>query len=196
MATKELRTGTKLFIEEFLALGETDEKMELEYGKLYIMGTANKDHQFLKRHICQPIEAYLDGFDEPPAELHDEITTILSRELHLALEPDIVIILAGRSDIGGIVYVEGVSDIAAEILSSDRSRDLVRKRQIYAENGVREYWIIDPVADTVTPLELHGNRYIERADLGIGDTLTTPLLPGLEIPLGAIFQHRRRPPRE
>ena len=69
-------------------------------------------------------------------EIHHEITTVLSRELQVALEPDVVIIRANRSDIGGVVYVEGVPDIVVEIMSNDRSRDLVRKRQIYAGYGV------------------------------------------------------------
>ena len=82
-----------------------------------------------------------------------------------------------------------------EILSSDRSHDLVRKRQIYAEAGVREYWILDPRHDTVTLLELRGGVYAARATLAAGDTLTTPLLPGLAVPLADIFQHPRRPAR-
>ena len=32
-----------------------------------------------------------------------------------------------------------------------------------------------------------------RAVLGVDDTLTTPLLPGLSIPLASIFRHRQRP---
>ena len=61
----------------------------------------------------------------------------------------------------------------------------------------------DPVAitrwprnDTVTQLELRGGVYVERAVLGPGGVLTTPLLPELVIPLSEIFHHRRRPPRE
>ena len=82
-----------------------------------------------------------------------------------------------------------------EILSTDRSHDLVFKRRIYAEAGVREYWIFDPRSDTVIRLELQDGEYAERPTLPAGDTLTTPLLPGLSIPLAVIFHHRRRPPR-
>jgi Uma2 family endonuclease len=196
MTTKELRTGAKLTLDEFLALGETDERMELDHGALYIMGTANKDHQFIVRRLCRHVDDYADTFLDPPVEIHHEITTVLSRELQVALEPDVVIIRTNRSDIGGVVYVEGVPDIVVEIMSNDRTRDLVRKRQIYAESGVLEYWIFDPVADAVAQLELTGVQYTERASLSADDILTTPLLPGLEIPLTDIFRHRRRPPRE
>ena len=72
------------------------------------------------------------------------MTTILSRELQRAPEPDIVIILNERRDIVSRVRVEAPPDIVVEILSMDRNRDLVRKRQIYAEAGVLEYWVDRP----------------------------------------------------
>ena len=121
---------------------------------------------------------------------------VLSRERQRAPEPDLVIILAERDDIVGRSRVEGAPDIVVEILSSDRARDLVYKRRIYAEAGVKEYWIVDPRYDTVLPLALQDGAYAERPALGVGDTLTTPLLPGLAIPLADLFQHPRRPVRD
>ena len=194
-ATK-LRTGTRMSLDEFLALGETDGKWELDDGALYIMASGSPDHQFLILGFCRHIADYLDEFEESPAQFYHEMTTILSRELQRAPEPDIVIILNERRDIVSRVRVEAPPDIVVEILSMDRNRDLVRKRQIYAEAGVLEYWLIDPRNDTVTMLELRDGAYVERAALTAADTLTTPLLPGLEIPLADVFHHRRRPPRD
>ena len=191
-----LRTGTRMSLEEFLALGETDERLELFDGVLYVMSTPTKDHQFLMGQLYLLIALYLDGLEIPLAEAYQDITTILSPELQRAVEPDLVVILAGRTDIGGRIHVEGVPDIVVEILSTDRRHDLVFKRRIYAEAGVREYWIFDPVNDTVLSLELQDGEYAERPTLTAADTLTTPLLPGLSIPLAGIFHHRRRPPHE
>ena len=189
------RTGDRMTVDEFLAIGETAGKWELDDGALYIAGAGSKDHQFLMHWFRRHIEDCLYTADPALGEVHHAITTILSRERHRALEPDIVVILAGRSDVGGIVHVEGVPDIVVEILFTDRDRDLVRKRAMYADSGVREYWIVDPRADAVTALELRNDRYIERAALGANDTLTTPLLPGLSIPLGSIFGDPYRPAR-
>ena len=192
----KLRTGTRMSLDEFLALGETDERMELFDGALYIMSTPIKDHQFLMGQLYLLFALYLDTFELPPAEVYQDITTILSTERQRAVEPDLVVILAGRDDIGGVRHVEGVPDIVVEILSTDRNHDLVFKRRIYAEAGVREYWIFDPQNDTVLPLELRGGEYVERPALTAADTLSTPLLPGLAIPLVDIFHHRRRPSRD
>ena len=194
--TAKLRMGMRMSLDEFLALGETDGKWELDDGVLYIMASGTPDHQFLMRWLCRPIEDYFLEFERPPAQLLHEMTTILSRELQRAPEPDVVIVLNERRDIIGRSRVEGAPDIVVEILSTDRNRDLVRKRQIYAEAGVLEYWLMDPRNDTVTPLELQDGAYVERAALGVGDVLTTPLLPGLEIPLAGVFHHPLRPPRD
>ena len=191
----EYRTGDRMTIDEFLALGETDGKWELDDGVLHIAGSGSKDHQFLMHWFRRHIEDCLYTADPALGEVHHAITTILSRERHRVLEPDIVVILAGRSDVGGIVHVEGVPDIVVEILFTDRGRDLVHKREMYADSGVREYWIVDPRDDTVTALELRDGGYIERAALGADDMLTTPLLPGLSIPLGSIFRDPYRPAR-
>ena len=216
--TERLRTGTRMSLDEFLALGEADGKWELDDGVLYIMATGSPDHQFLMRWLCRPIEDYFLQFDQPPAQLIQEMTTILSPELQRAPEPDIVIILNERRHIVSRVRVEAPPDIViilnerrhivsrvrveappdivVEILSIDRSRDLVRKRQIYAEAGVLEYWLMDPRSDTITLLELRDGAYVERAVLSAADSLTTPLLPGLAIPLESIFQHTLRPARD
>lgn len=196
MTTTKYRTGMRMSLDEFLALGKTDGKWELDDGVLCIMPSGTRDHQFLHFQFSWHLQNYLNDFDEPPAQFYQEITTILSREQRRAPEPDLVIVLAGRPGVLQGRWVEGAPDIAVEILSTDRNRDLVRKRQIYAEAGVQEYWPIDPDSDTVTLLELRDGEYVERAVLGVDDTLTTPLLPGLSIPLAAIFRHRQRPERD
>ncbi len=192
--TENLRTGTRISLDDFLALGETDGRWELDDGVLYIMSSGTPDHQFLMGQFYRRIYNYLDSSEIPPAQLFHEMTTILSRELQRAPEPDLVIILNERRHIVSLMQIEGTPDIVAEILSTDRGRDLGYKRRIYAEAGVLEYWPIDPRNDTVTRLELQSGEYVERAVLGVGDTLTTPLLPGLSIPLDDIFLHRQRPP--
>lgn len=196
MTTTKYRTGMRMSLDEFLAIDETDGKWELDDGVLYIMSSGTPDHQFLGLEFGRRILDYLDSYDNPPAHLYHEMSTVISRELRRVPEPDLVIILDERREIVGRTHVEAPPDIAIEILSTDRNRDLVRKRQIYAEAGIREYWPIDPRNDTVMQLELRDGEYFERAVLGSEDTLTTPLLPGLSIPLAEIFNHRRRPPRE
>ncbi len=195
MATKPIVTGTRMSITEFLDLPDTEErnKMELDDGELYIMPRPRSAHQFIVLRLCLYIANYIDSFAEPPAAVHLDQVTILSRDPRHVLVPDVAVILTGQPGqiVGG--YFEGVPDIAVEVLSSDRNRDLVRKRQIYAGVGVSEYWIFDPRNDTALLLELRDGDYVSRGLLTPSDTLTTALLPGLAIPLADVFHHRQRP---
>ena len=192
------RSGMKLSVEEFMGLPETDDrrKMELDEGVLYIMPRPRRVHGFLQFRLGRYFDDYIEGFDEPPAELMLDFTVALSLERRTLLAPDLCIVLRDNPVVVNDRMVEGAPDIVVEVLSSDRNRDLVRKRQLYAEAGVPEYWIFDPPNDTATLLELRDGEYVERAVLTADDTLTTPLLPGLTIPLADIFRHRRRPVEE
>ena len=194
----KLRTGTRMSLDEFLGLPDIDEYrwLELDDGELYFMPRPRRPHQFLKDSLTVYFINYLDSFSEPPAEVYSELVVIISRESGRILIPDLSVFLRSPGDESDISAAGNIPDIVVEILSTDRNRDLVRKRQIYAEAGVREYWILDPVNDTVLPLELQGNEYAERPTLTAAGILTTPLLPSLSIPLADIFNHRRRPPRD
>ena len=195
MATKPIVTGARMSIAEFLDLPDTEErnKMELDDGELYIMPRPRFVHQFLVMRIALYISNYLDSIAEPPASVHIDPVTVFSREPGYVLVPDLTVILSERPGqiVGG--YLEGVPDITMEVLSTNRSRDLDRKRSIYADAGVSEYWIFDPENDTALLLELRDGEYVSRVFLTADDTLTTPLLPGLTIPLAELFHHRQRP---
>ena len=189
------RSGMRLTVEEFFALPETwdKRKMELDKGVLYIMSKPRLVHQFFQGRLFRFVDQYLDEFDEPPAYVFTDVMAALSLEERTLLAPDLSIVLMGRAELLTGRMIEGAPDIVVEILSSDRNRDLVRKRQLYAEAGVPEYWIFDAINDTATLLELRNGEYVERAVLTADDTLTTPLLLGLAIPLADVFRHRRRP---
>ena len=195
MTTLKPRAGIRLTVEEFLELPDTYDrrKMELDDGELYIMPRPRRVHQTLGSLLNWYFESYLREFDEPPADFFSDFIVALSLEERVLLAPDLSVVLRERAHIIGDRMIEGAPDIVVEILSSDRSRDLVRKRQLYAAAGIPEYWIFDYLNDTATLLELRNGEYVERATLGPSNTLTTPLLPGLAIPLADVFRNRRRP---
>ena len=60
-------------------------------------------------------------------------------------QPDILFIEKDRRKIIGKTKIEGSPDIVMEILSpSTAYYDLRKKFRVYAKQGVREYWIVDP----------------------------------------------------
>ncbi len=96
-----------------------------------------------------------------------------------ALQPDILFISSAHRGIIGPEYVLGAPDLVAEILSaSNPALDRVAKFEQYARHGVGEYWIIDPLAETVEVYRLTGSSYELKGTLSGDDKLGTPLLPG------------------
>jgi Uma2 family endonuclease len=72
---------------------------------------------------------------------------------------------------------------------STRRRDQTIKRRLYERSGVAEYWVVDPDVDVVRVYRRDGGRFARPVELSLeaGDLLTTPLLPGFELPLTEIF---------
>ena len=88
-----------------------------------------------------------------------------SLDVHLPdgnlFKPDLFIVKAENS---GIINwkgaVHGVPDMVVEVLSrSTKKNDLTIKKDIYESNGVKEYWIIDPWAKSVTVYILRDGKF-------------------------------------
>ena len=186
------RSGMRISVAEFLELElpEPDDKrkMELDDGVLYIMPRPRLRHQSAHVELIYFFRSHFRAFAEPPGAVYSEFVVALpAEELPRLFVPDLSIVLRGSAAVVSERMIEGAPDIVIEILSTDRNRDLVRKRRVYAEAGIPEYWILDWLHDIVRQLELRDGQYVERAVLTADDTLTTPLLPGLAIPLAEVF---------
>ena len=193
------RSGMRISVAEFLELElpEPDDKrkMELDDGVLYIMPRPRPRHQWNQGELFYHFRHHFRSFAEPPGEVYTEVNVALPSELPRLFAPDLTVILFGGAAIVGDRMVEGTPAIVIEVLSTDRNRDLARKRQVYEEAGIPEYWILDEPHQTARQRELRNGEYMERAVLTTDDTLTTPLLPGLAIPLADVFRQPGQPAR-
>lgn len=80
-----------------------------------------------------------------------------------------------------------IPDFIAEVTSpSTEARDRGIKFRDYALHGVAEYWIIDPVAETVEPHRLADGVYPPVQALKEG-LLESDVVPGFQIPVRALF---------
>jgi Uma2 family endonuclease len=85
--------------------------------------------------------------------------------------------------------INGPVDLAVEVISlGERNRDRIEKRDLYEQYGVREYWLIDPEAQTVEVLQLENGRYQLLMRCTATQTAASRLLPGFELPVAALFQ--------
>ncbi|MXX26881.1 MAG: Uma2 family endonuclease [Caldilineaceae bacterium SB0668_bin_21] len=104
------------------------------------------------------------------------------------VQPDLLFISSERAHIIAPANIQGAPDLIVEIRSdSTAERDEAFKRQLYANCGVEEYWLVDPEAATISVLMLGENGYDEAATYTVGQTLTSPMLDGLLINLDDLF---------
>ena len=180
-----VQPGTRMTLAEYRDLDETDDGVwELIDGELYQMPPASGEHQFLIDFLVRMINNLTTGM-QPSLGLAFSNLGLAISELY-APTPDIIYLRTENMRLVKGSFVEGIPDLVVEILSSDRNRDLVMKRDLYADAGIPEYWIVDPANGSISVLELSGSAYLERT-LGSGDTLTTPTIPGFELALADLF---------
>ena len=180
-----IRSGTRMTLAEYRALPETDGGVwELINGELYQMPSATGEHQFLMDFLVRMINNLTTSIQPISGLAFSNLGLALS-DLY-APTPDIIYLRYENLRLINGNMVEGIPDLVVEILSSDRNRDLVMKRNLYAGAGIPEYWTLDPANDVLTVLELSGSEYVERT-LGRDDTLTTAIIPGLALPLERLF---------
>ncbi|CAI8039914.1 hypothetical protein GBAR_LOCUS22259 [Geodia barretti] len=183
--------GSKLTLAEYRALEPIDEGVwELSNGELFEMAPPTYDHQILIDYLVRMINNFLDTTNPLLGTIVSGIGVILSETR--APTPDAVYLRAERAHLIQGSFVEGAPDLVIEALSSDRARDLVLKRGWYDEAGIPEYWTVDPVNNSINVLERTQTGYVQRAALSRGDILTTPAIPGFELPLNMLFDNAAR----
>ncbi len=107
------------------------------------------------------------------------------------MEPDVAFVSNERcaavpQPVRGFVPV--VPDLVVEILSPSTKRiDQEQKKRIYERNGVREYWLIDPISRSVRLLILTAKGYNQDRVLSDRDILASQVLAGLRIPVAELF---------
>lgn len=111
---------------------------------------------------------------------------------HGYLAPDVAWWSAQRRPAASDGAVDGIPDLVVEVLSpATRANDLGIKRDVYMYSGVRELWLADPDACTVT-------RVLPGSDLDEvllrRDALQSELLDGFALDLARAFSFSQRPP--
>ena len=102
-------------------------------------------------------------------------------------EPDLLLVREARDARSGERFWTG-ADVVVEVVSPDNpERDLVLKRDDYADAGIPEYWIVDPATETLTVLMLKDAGYLEHGEYGRGARADSPALPGFGVDVSAVL---------
>lgn len=102
-------------------------------------------------------------------------------------EPDLLMFLDEQDPRNQDEFWFG-ADLVLEVVSPDRpKRDTEEKVLDYAEASIPEYWIVNPLDETITVLVLEGDAYTEHGIFQRGEQATSRLLDGFAVDVGVVF---------
>ena len=177
----------KLTYEDYVLFPEDGQRHEIIDGEHYVSPAPLLRHQQISMRLSIRLGSFVET--NRLGELYAAPADVLLSE-HDILQPDIIFISNERAAILTPKNIQGAPDLVIEILSpSTRRLDERLKLERYELLGVREYWIVDP-AGRVVVFQVDGETFRRTVELSAEaeDVLTTPLLPGLQIPLADLFR--------
>ena len=174
-------------VEQYLALtAQTNRLLEYTDGVIEVLPIPTDKHQSISLFLLLCFLAFVRprGGVAFYAPLRLEIRPGKFRE------PDLLILTCGDDPRRQNDYWRG-ADLVLEIVSPDNpARDLEEKPRDYAEAGIPEYWIVNPLDETVTVLTLTDGSYAEYGVFRRGDEARSKLLDGFTVRVDQIFDAR------
>ena len=180
----------KLSYEDYLELREKSDNI-LEYidGVVYMSPSPSTKHQRISSKLHAKLYNLLEG--QNCEVFHAPFDILLKKddiEGERLVIPDLSVI-CDKSGFTDSKYI-GVPSLIIEILSpSNQSHDLVTKLNLYMKYGVKEYWIVNPILNTVMLYTLNKDNMYEQSivktETGI---VKSKLFENLEVDIEELFR--------
>ncbi|MDZ7363803.1 MAG: Uma2 family endonuclease [candidate division KSB1 bacterium] len=186
-------TAGLITFDQFYDIVEENVKADLLDGKILRDSPAIPVHTLTVTWMTNAISYYAEKFD---LGIVGGATATVKLSKYQGPELDVFFIRKSRRGIVGEKYFDGPPDLCVEVISkSSRKIDRGRKYMLYAEFGVKEYWIIGPLRLTLEFYENHDGAWTEIKPDAQG-RLHSQVLPGFWLkpawfkvfPLPAVFK--------
>jgi Uma2 family endonuclease len=170
-------------VEDLHALPD-DVRAELIAGEIYVTPSPSIGHQSVSRRLLVAFSLWAERTGAghvfaAPLDVHLPSGDVV--------EPDLIFVAEANGQVLQD-WIRGTPDLLVEIVSPTHpERDRLVKRDLYARNGVPEYWIVEPADRAVELLRLEGGLYVPAGYLQASGVLRSPSLPGFSLPVAEIF---------
>ena len=178
----------RISLEEYYRMRETSDRL-LEYidGIVYMSPSPSTKHQRTSMRLSSTLFAFLQG---KPCEVFSAPFDVeLQRDEvkgNTIVIPDLSVI-CDKTGLTEQKYI-GVPAVIIEILSpSNQSHDLVTKLNLYMQYGVKEYWIVNPISDSILIYVLNDNGEYELDIPPATGTAHSIVLDGFAVNLTDLF---------
>ena len=186
--SREHTVRRKATIEEFWALPESVLPTEYINEEIILAPTPSVPHQAVLLNILRSVDEFVR---------RSALGIVLISPLDVVLptgevvQPDLFFLTTEEWErTRAAKRVQDVPSFVVEILSPGSVRhDRITKRKLYEQNKVREYWIVDLKARTITQLILR-NEYYEQTELMESDSVRSAVLAGFEMNIGEMIGQR------
>lgn len=175
-------------------LWQFSERLELIKGKIFKMSPApSSGHQRVSMKLTRELDKYFYGlsceiFVAPfDVRLVNFKKSTSNKQIFTVVQPDLCVICdASKVDEKGCL---GAPNLIIEILSKGNSKkDMTIKFDLYEENGVQEYWIVNPSEKDVHIYTLSNGKYIGSRPYIMETELQSPTFPDLKFEVDKIFE--------
>ena len=181
--------GVKLTYDDFVLFPDDGKRHELIDGEHYVTPSPNQKHQKVLLNLSLLVGNWLE--QRPTGQLFLAPFDVVFSRFDV-VGPDLLYMSNERAAaVLTEANVQGAPELVIEIGSpSTRQRDETVKRRLYERAGVSEYWFVDPEIDVVRVYRRNAQSFARPIEptAEASDTLTTPLLPGLSLPLSRVFR--------
>lgn len=172
-------------LREYLSGEETNRPLELAYGVLREPPAPTWNHQVVATRVLVRLERRVTRYGLGRV-VQSPVDVVLDRERALVVQPDLVFIATDRLHICKD-RVWGAPDLAVEVLSMGTARrDSTVKLSWYQRYGVRECWLVDPIArqvEVVTFADAERSSRVCEND----QRLRSAVLPRLRLRVSGLF---------
>ena len=162
-----------------------DERYELLNGELIMSPSPKEIHQYISGNLHLVLGAFVRerslgrGYFSPFDVVLSDTDVV---------QPDLLFVSNERADIITPDNIQGAPDLVVEILSpATAERDTTVKLDLYAQHGVKEYWIVDPDARTIMVMLWREGGFEVSVIYGEGQSLRSPTLAGFSVALEEVF---------
>ncbi|HVT61302.1 MAG TPA: Uma2 family endonuclease [Thermoanaerobaculia bacterium] len=166
---------------DYFALPD-EPRCELLYGRIYVSPSPGVPHQVVAAVLFRLLDdiAGQSGGWAGIAPLDIVLAD------HSVVQPDVVYLTREhRSAVKK--RIAGIPDLLVEVLSPGSiRRDRTEKLRLYAESGIREYWLVDPPAQQIEFLVNRSGRF--EVALPLDGIYRSPVLSEITLDLAELWR--------
>ncbi|MEX0669256.1 MAG: Uma2 family endonuclease [Pirellulales bacterium] len=172
----------KFGYEEYCCFPNDGRRHEVIDGDHYVNPAPSTYHQTVSRRLQYQLYTQIELAGK--GVVYDAPVDVQITD-HDIVQPDLVVVLAPRTQMITPTKIKGVPDLIVEILSpSTASNDLSLKKRLYERMGVAEYWIADPDNHTLCQFVLADGCYEQRPP---GDEIRLSILDTVAVRLADVW---------